>query len=295
MKSLTASGRSSGNNIAASIRKYQIGLYFPDMYWFAAFLFLSGCIQSAIPAFGGVIHEKNISDHTPLTPAASAVNNYSDDHIIVRLTQYHVKPAFQAKFREALSNYVFSSLKAKGNIMSEAYYEERDATVLWIVERWSDESTLEKNDHGEAAKQITALTKDGLETPVNILLVEDLEPLSKDAYRRTPDTGDQPLTIMLTVDAKEGTENDFRSRYHIAMPAFRDEPGVVTYQLSRYSADKTKFITYEKFRSQKAFEAHLKHPAVKPILDYLKTSIKSPPFEKGLHRLIELAPLYRKN
>jgi len=225
-----------------------------------------------------------------LTTPVPAKANALPATVAVRLTQYHVKPSFREKFREALSSYVSGSLKAAGNIMAEAYYEETAPSVLWLIERWSDRSFLDKNDGSPAAKNIGALAKDGLESPAAIYFVQDLEPLPKAAYRKMARAGDHPLTIMLFVDAKEGTEDHFKSLYHTAMPAFRDEPGVITYQLSQLSADKTQFITYEKFRSPEAFQDHLKIPAVEPVVQYLRTSIKAPPFEKGLHRLIGFAP-----
>jgi quinol monooxygenase YgiN len=78
------------------------------------------------------------------------------------------------------------------------------------------------------------------------------------------------------------------------MPKFRSEPGVVTYQLSQLKSDPTQFLTYEKFRSDAAFQYHLKFPPIEPVIKYLRTSIKQPPFEKGLHNLIEFAPGYRQ-
>lgn len=250
--------------------------------WVAALFLLAGIVRSGAPA--------------PVKAGALSITDQSKrpSLVSVRLTKYHVKPSFREKFWKALSKYVFSSLKASGNIMAEVYHEQEDSSLLWVVERWSGRSFLDKNDASPAAKHIAALTKDGLESPANIFLAQDLEPLPKAAYRKLPRASDHPLTIMLFVDAKEGTEDNFKTLYHAAMPAFRNEPGVVTYQLSQVSADKTKFITYEKFRSPEAFQDHLKVPAVEPVVRYLRTSIKEPPFEKGLHRLIELAPLYRE-
>jgi len=213
---------------------------------------------------------------------------------VVRLLQYQVRPAYQAEFRKALSEYVYSSVNAAGNIMAEAYYEETDSSRLWIIERWNDQRSLEINDESNAAKAIAALMKHALVTPADTIFMIDLEPLAKEAYHKKPAAGDRPLTIMLFVDAKPGTENEFKKLYHAAMPAFRSEAGVIAYQLSQSPSDKTKFVTYEKFRSEEAFQYHLQFPPVKPVVQYLRTSIKEQPFEKGLHRLIEYAPLYQK-
>jgi quinol monooxygenase YgiN len=99
---------------------------------------------------------------------------------------------------------------------------------------------------------------------------------------------------MLFVDAKPGTQQNFRDTYHIAMPQFRSEPGVVTYQLSEIDGDGTHFVTFEKFRSPDAFQYHLNFPPIQPVIDYLNTSIQEQPFQKGLHTLIEFAPMTRE-
>ena len=80
----------------------------------------------------------------------------------------------------------------------------------------------------------------------------------------------------------------------VAMPEFRAEPGVVTYQLSQVVGKDTQFITYEKFRAEESLEEHLAFPPINPILDFLQTSITNPPFENGLHKLTEFAPLIRE-
>jgi len=99
---------------------------------------------------------------------------------------------------------------------------------------------------------------------------------------------------MLFVDSKEGTQAEFKQTYHVAMPQFRSEPGVVTYQLSQVAGDDTKFVTFEKFRSPASFQYHLNFPPIQPVIDYLQTSIKQQPFQRGLHTLIEFAPLTRE-
>lgn len=213
---------------------------------------------------------------------------------VVRLLQYQVRPEYQAEFRKALEEYVNTSVNATGNIMAEAYYEENDSARLWIIERWTDQRSLERNGESNAAKAIAGLMKQALLTPADTIFMNDLEPLAKEDYHKIPDANDRPLTIMLFVDAKPGTENEFKKLYHAAMPAFRNEAGVIAYQLSQSPSDKTKFVTYEKFRSEEAFQYHLQFPPVKPVVQYLRTSIKEQPFEKGLHRLIEFAPLYKK-
>ncbi|WP_420147384.1 putative quinol monooxygenase [Spirosoma sp.] len=212
------------------------------------------------------------------------------DDIVVQLTKYTVEPNDQDQFRLAMSAYVFQALNAEGNIMAEAYAEIEHPTVLWLIERWENQESLTALQASSQAKAIDTLAKVGMTTPHEKISVTDLEPLSKEDWRRSPDANDDPMTVMLFVDARPGTQDEFKKRYHAAMPSIRGEAGVVTYQLTQLNGAKTKFLTYEKFRNPEALQTHLQFPFVGPILDFLHTSITNPPFEKGLHKLKLFAP-----
>ncbi len=210
-----------------------------------------------------------------------------------KLTKYEVNEQDAAQFRKALTDYVTASLSSKENIMAEAFYEQDKNNVLWLIERWNGKKQLENFSKKAAAKALQSLTEK-LKTAPKTYYVKDLEPLTKEQWRKTSKKEDNQLVIMLFVDAKKGTEQNFKDTYHIAMPQFRSEPGVVTYQLSEIEGDETQFVTYEKFRSNNAFQYHLHFPPIKPVIEYLETSIKKPPFQNGIHNLIEFAPLTRE-
>lgn len=214
--------------------------------------------------------------------------------VIGKLTRYAVKPSHQENFRSALSNYVSQALAADGNIQAEAYYEQDSQSVLWLIERWKNRNELERFGKSMPSRDIVALESGSLSSTLETYWMADLEPLSKQQWRRAARAEDHPLTVMLFVDSMEGTQDEFKATYHLAMPPFRSQPGVVTYQLSQVLGDATKFVTYEKFRSQDAFQQHLHFPPIKPVVDYLQTSIKRQPFQTGLHTLVEFAPLTRE-
>lgn len=213
---------------------------------------------------------------------------------VVRITSYEVQPQLRAAFLQAISKYVYHSLESENNIAAEAYYEQTDTTVLWIIERWKNKEALEKAGKSSAFNAIVSLSQNALKKPGSTIYVKDLEPLSKQQWRRAAGKEDNPITIMLFIDAKSGTENIFKELYQTALPQFRSEPGVINYQLSQLEADSTQFVTYEKFRNEAAFQYHLNFPPIQPVIDYLDTSIKKQPFQTGLHRLIEFAPLFRQ-
>ncbi|MDR7370271.1 antibiotic biosynthesis monooxygenase [Flavobacterium aquidurense] len=214
--------------------------------------------------------------------------------MVAKITRYEVKEEYLEQFKKTLSDYVFYALASKENIMAEAFYEQNKTNVLWLIERWNNKNQLENFNKELQGKIVTSLSNKALKNSIKTYYVKDLEPLTKEQWRTAAKKEDNQLIVMLFVDAKKGTQQNFKDRYHIAMPQFRSEPGVVTYQLSEIEGDDTLFVTYEKFRSNDAFQYHLNFPPIKPVLDYLQTSIKNPPFQNGLHNLIEFAPMTRE-
>lgn len=213
---------------------------------------------------------------------------------VSKMTMYEVKDDQLSLFQKTLKDYVQQSIASKDNIMAEAFFEQEKPNVLWLIERWNDKKQFDQFSKGKSAKALEELSKKALQKTPKTFYLKDLEPLTKEQWRKTAKTEDSQLVIMLFVDAKKGTEQNFKDTYHIAMPQFRSEPGVVTYQLSKIDGDETQFVTYEKFRSNDAFQYHLNFPPIKPVIEYLETSIKKPPFQNGLHNLIEFAPLTRE-
>lgn len=217
-----------------------------------------------------------------------------DQGEIALLTRYEVKRGYGKKFRKALRGYTKAAISNDGNLMAEACYEEDKPQIFWLIERWKSKAAMEKARHGKKYKWLQILSGKKLTQAARSISVKDLEPLSKEEWRRAPGETDQPVIIILFVDSRQGTENQFKEVYHKAMPEFRSEPGVINYQLSQLEEDDTQFVTYEKFRNEAAFQYHLNFPPIKPVIDYLNTSIKKQPFQAGLHRLIVFAPKKQK-
>ena len=228
------------------------------------------------------------------TNAPAQNTRQTEKEIIAKLTRYEVKSGYREPFRKALSDYVLHSLAMESNIMSEAYYEQENQHILWLIERWTNKTELDKFTGSIEFKAIETLVKETLVSSPKIFYVEDLEPLTKQQWRKTAKKDDSTFTVMLFVDAKAGTQQTFIDLYSVAMPKFRSEAGVVTYQLSQLQEDATQFVTYEKFRNEEAFQYHLDFRPIQPVIKYLETSIKKQPFQSGLHRLIEFAPLTRE-
>lgn len=241
--------------------------------------------------------QRVVSGQNP--PSAKAVGEavpeeLKHQQVTARLMRLEVKPGYQEQFRKAVSAYILEAISIESNIMAEAYYEKENQSILWIIERWISNDEWKKFSNNVQSKALMRLAAIALVKPLKSIHVKDLEPISKQQWRRAANKVDSQLTIMLFVDAKAGTQEIFKDVYHTAMPQFRSEVGVITYQLSVLEEDDTQFVTYEKFRSNEAFQYHLNFPPIKPVLDYLNSSIKKQPFQDGIHTLVEFAPLIRQ-
>lgn len=225
---------------------------------------------------------------------AKEMKYLSNNEVIAKLTKYEVKAGYEKQFRQVLADYVTQALVQEGNIMSEAHYEQDKPSVLWLMERWTSKEQLKDITKSKQAKALFSLEKTALVKSSKSYYLKDLEPLTKEQWRKTAKKEDNQLIVILFVDAKKGTQQYFKNTYHKAMPEFRSEPGVVTYQLSEIEGNETQFVTYEKFRSNDAFQYHLRFPPIKPVIEYLETGTQNPPFQNGLHNLIEFAPLTRE-
>ncbi|WP_342088777.1 putative quinol monooxygenase [Dyadobacter sp. OTU695] len=226
-------------------------------------------------------------------PALEANFSY-DAPAVAKLTKFEVKKGHEQQFRNALVQNVRSAIAADGNIMAEAYQEQDNPSVLWLIERWTKPAEVEKFSKTSQARQLSALFGESLTAAPTTFALKDLEPITKQQWRAAAKREDRPITVMLFVDTKPATQQQFKDIYHVAMPQFRGEPGVITYQLSEIEGDGTHFVTYEKFRDEDAFKYHLDFPPVKPVIQYLESNVKQPPFQNGLHNLVEIAPLTRE-
>ncbi|MCF6405209.1 antibiotic biosynthesis monooxygenase [Chitinophaga filiformis] len=216
----------------------------------------------------------------------------SDRAVVIVLTKYHAKTAYQHEFLEGLSAYVFSSLEATGNIMSEAFYEKGDFCIMWVMERWGNYDFYKKNRRSSEAGVVRHLAKTGLITAVETVFLKDLLLFSLARSRNPLKENDRQITVMLFIEVKSGAKNYFRSIKQAIISVFRDKPGMLHFQLSRVRCFRRRFIVCKKFRDWDAFQYHLKDPALQPVITFLQSAVKEPPYEKGYHHLIQFAPLY---
>lgn len=241
--------------------------------------------KTVLPCFTICLILSNLSTKA-VEQTAVKEKEIGSSEVAAVLTRYDVKRGYEHEFRTVLKKYIARALANESNIMAETYFEQEQPAVMWVIERWVSKDKFDKFSKTQPAHAVSSLSKNALLKPAHTIYVKDLEPLSKKQWRTVASRADTPLTIMLFVDTKPGTALSFQEIYHKAMPQFRSEPGVINYQLSQLENDSNQFVTYEKFKSEDAFQYHLNFPPIQPVIDFLNTSIVKQPFQIGLHRLV---------
>lgn len=81
-----------------------------------------------------------------------------------------------------------------------------------------------------------------------------------------------PIIINAHIQAAPGCEKELGSELHALVAPSRKEPGVLVYELHADPESPGKFMFYEKFASQAAFDLHLASPHFEKFQRYLKAA-----------------------
>jgi quinol monooxygenase YgiN len=88
---------------------------------------------------------------------------------------------------------------------------------------------------------------------------------------------DQPFTLIVRVQVKEGAGKQFEAAFAKAIPATRKEKGNLAYDLNRDTQNPSRYLVYERWKDLAALEAHLKTPYIKELLaELLKVTDGAP-------------------
>lgn len=75
------------------------------------------------------------------------------------------------------------------------------------------------------------------------------------------------VTILAFMPVRPGTEDVLRSAASDVVAKTRTEPGCVSYDLLQNAKDPTKYVFYENFNDQTAFDFHFRQPYVQTWIE----------------------------
>jgi quinol monooxygenase YgiN len=94
---------------------------------------------------------------------------------------------------------------------------------------------------------------------------EEENPIVTFVKERVPQP-DKPFTLLVRLRAKEGSGEKLEKAFAPAITASRKEKGCLAYNLDHDPKQADQYLVYERWKSVKDLEAHLKAPYIKALL-----------------------------
>lgn len=76
----------------------------------------------------------------------------------------------------------------------------------------------------------------------------------------------KPFTLLARIPIRDGTQTKFETAFAAAIAANRSGAGLLAYDLNRETADGTRYVVYERWKSLSALEAHLRMPYITKLM-----------------------------
>jgi quinol monooxygenase YgiN len=93
---------------------------------------------------------------------------------------------------------------------------------------------------------------------------------------------DKPFTLVVLVQVKEGSGEQFEAAFAKAITATRKEKGNLVYDLDRDTEKPSRYVVYERWKDLAALEAHLNSPHIKALLAELPKLTEGAPESRVL-------------
>ena len=85
------------------------------------------------------------------------------------------------------------------------------------------------------------------------------------------------LIVIAHARAQAGRESEMEAALQTNAAASRGEAGCLSYSVLRGTQERNLFMTYERWRSQEDFNAHMATPHVQTLLETIGPMLSSPP------------------
>lgn len=87
----------------------------------------------------------------------------------------------------------------------------------------------------------------------------------------------KPFTMIVSLEAKEGTQAKFETAFAPAIRATLKEKGCIRYELNRDARAPTQYLLYERWQDLPSLEAHLQTAHITSLLKELGDLLAGPP------------------
>jgi quinol monooxygenase YgiN len=204
---------------------------------------------------------------------------------ITMLVTFNVRPDQREVFKKALVADRNEASGEKGNISMYLYEHKDRPNTFFLFERWENRQALDEHFTKKYTKDVLELNKTALVSPMEILYLDDIAPLPSCEIKR-PEAADTPVDLIVIFKVKDGMQDIFTRQFQKSIVNSRPEPGNIEFFFHTVPGDNTKFVLYERWRSQAALDFHFAQPYTKELFEVFKTALAGP-VEQYLHYVTE--------
>jgi quinol monooxygenase YgiN len=215
----------------------------------------------------------------------TSAQNKSEERVTMLVT-FNVKAEHREAFKNALISDRKGAASEKGNISMELYEQKDKPNTFYLFERWVNKKSLDEHFTKKYAKDVLVLNKTALTTPMEILYLNDISPLPKNEIKN-PLSTDVPVDIVVIFKVKDGMQNTFIKQFEKSIVNSRPESGNIEFFFHTVPGDNTKFVLYERWRSQAALDFHFAQPYTKELFEMFKSTLEKP-VEEYLNFITEI-------
>jgi quinol monooxygenase YgiN len=205
---------------------------------------------------------------------------------ITMLVTFNVKPGQKEILKSALLDDAKNARNEKGNITMELYEHKDKPANLYLFERWENQQALDEHFDKPYTKQVLALNKTALSSPMEILYLNDIAPLPGAALKK-PVAADTPVDLIVIFTVKDGMQQGFVQQFKKSVQNSRPEEGNIAFHFHSVDGDNTKFVLYERWKSQAALDFHFTQPYTSELFELFKTALAKP-VEESLNFVTEI-------
>jgi quinol monooxygenase YgiN len=205
----------------------------------------------------------------------SSFNNPLLAQRVTLLVTLHVKPEQKEAFKAILLQDKQESLKEPGNISFTIFQHRDKPDTFYLLERWASQQVLDVHFKKPYTQQAFELAKTALLTPMEMLKLNDIDPLPK-AQIKMPLATDSPVDLICIFKIKPGMSPLFIDQFRKSIANSRPEPGNISFFFHTVPGDTTTYVLAERWRSETALQSHFQEPYTKELFAMFAHALPQP-------------------
>lgn len=222
-----------------------------------------------------------------MNPAQSpSTTSLMSNQLVTMLVTFKTKPEMHNAFKQALMDDVLNARQESGCITMELFAAKNDPDTLFFFERWQNQADLDYHFVQSYTKAVLELAETALISPMEILYIEDLAPLTTEKMQGSGHEEDG-VDLVVIFEVKEESQERFKAQFLNSVKYSRSEPGCIAFHIHAVRGDNSKFVLYERWKHQEAFDFHLAQSYTKELFASFNATLAKP-VEEGLIFICEL-------